>query len=477
MSDPSNSSSTPQIPAWQRASSQPKQNVHAQESSGKTTASADEPSSSKADGAEAAAEEDAVADASTDINASETQKKDESSNAHDDDDGSAGIRTALLESARKWLADDSIKDTPTSDKISFLEQKGLDADDVKSLLGLVEDNAAATSNIPSTEKSPSSMGSASASALQSTSSSSSSSPSSMSAPAATASAPPPPPIITYPEFLSTPNHQPPLLTLPALLGTVYGVTGLAASAWAASKYWLNPMINSLAEARLDFNDNAKQNVEEMNRKLEELVSEIPAGAMPVKKITRPGSRSGITDGFDGDNDEDEDPTELFHRDMGVQVDTALLEARAAKKEANAKSPSPFRARSRSSHRGRVGDSSFGATTTTGASEKPFPQSSPDKATHNITQVSNLLSTLRDFAATEREHDESNQQAQRRVQDLQMYLDGMTYCVPSYLNQFGVAMDDGLPGGKEDAVTAFRKEIRSVKGTLLSAKNFPAARRR
>lgn len=237
------------------------------------------------------------------------------------------------------------------------------------------------------------------------------------------------------------------------------------------------MINSLAEARLDFNDNAKQNVEEMNRKLEELVSEIPAGAMPVKKITRPGSRSGTADGLDGDSDEDEDPTELFHRDMGVQVDTALLEARAAKKEAEAKSPSPFRARSRSSHRGRVGDSSFGATTATGASEKPFPQSSPDKATHNITQVSNLLSTLRDFAATEREHDESNQQAQRRVQDLQMYLDGMTYCVPSYLNQFGVAMDDGLPGGKEDAVTAFRKEIRSVKGTLLSAKNFPAARRR
>ncbi|KAI5279561.1 hypothetical protein KEM52_004347, partial [Ascosphaera acerosa] len=117
-----------------------------------------------------------------------------------------------------------------------------------------------------------------------------------------------------------------------------------------------------------------------------------------------------------------------------------------------------------------------------AAALPFPQSAPSTATHNVTQTESMLAKLRAFAAAEREHDESYGQAQRRVQDLQMYLDGLTYCVPSYLNQFGYAMDDagfgpGGAAGREDAIAAFRKEIRSVKGTLLSAKNFPAARRR
>ncbi|KAI5303076.1 hypothetical protein KEM56_000057, partial [Ascosphaera pollenicola] len=183
----------PQIPAWQRESSQPTQDTRTQEKPDQATNSAAEPS--------------ATAETSTGKSASETQAKTQLSN--DGDDGSTKeTREALLESARKWLADDSIKDTSTSDKISFLEQKGLDAEDVKSLLGLAGNDAAMTNRASSQEKSLSSLAPAAPAP----------------APAPTTSAPPPPPIITYPEFLSTPNHQPPLLTLPALLGTVYGVT-------------------------------------------------------------------------------------------------------------------------------------------------------------------------------------------------------------------------------------------------------------
>jgi hypothetical protein len=58
--------------------------------------------------------------------------------------------TELLEQAKRWLEDESIRDAPTERKASFLEQKGLQGSDIQKLLrtdhGLQHDNASSPSN-------------------------------------------------------------------------------------------------------------------------------------------------------------------------------------------------------------------------------------------------------------------------------------------------------------------------------------------
>ncbi|KAI5308943.1 hypothetical protein KEM55_004462 [Ascosphaera atra] len=467
---------TPQIPAWQMADAP-------SHSSADTTAEkqdqGQEPAQEGTAGNEQTEEQLEAKKKTVSFEAKEADKPSEEADSQEQanaDNKEANdahdSKEDLLDSARRWLADEDVKDAPMTDKASFLEQKGLSSGEIQSLLDPEATDAAPPAApetaAPSTLTPPLVPATPAPSPHAEGTHTTPTQPSDAQAPAqATAPAPAPapaPPIITYPEFLMQPEPNPPLFSLSGLLCTLYGITGAGATLYGASKYLLNPMVNSLAEARLDFASNAKKNLGEFNSKLEDLVSEIPAGAMPLKRIV---SRAGSTAGSDA-GDEYDDPTELFHRDMGVQTD-AELEKKKDEKPGLFRVPSGYSTRSqRSQNQEKSTDS------------KPFPQSSPSAANDHVDKLSRVAKALRSLNEAERESEESNAAAQSRVQDLSMYLDGLTYSVPSYMNTFGYAMlNDGAGegGGKEDAVTAFRKEIRSVKGTLLSAKNFPTAKRR
>src|SRR5580700_7036626 len=56
--------------------------------------------------------------------------KDRPSNSND----APSSDTGLLELAKRWLKDESIRDSPRERKVAFLEEKGLQGDDIQKLL-------------------------------------------------------------------------------------------------------------------------------------------------------------------------------------------------------------------------------------------------------------------------------------------------------------------------------------------------------
>ena len=67
---------------------------------------------------------------------------------------------------------------------------------------------------------------------------------------------------------------------------------------------------------------------------------------------------------------------------------------------------------------------------------------------------------------------ANKDRQSKVDDLKSYLDTLMYTSPG-IYSWSQASEAELKGdGKEDAVEELKKEIRGVKGQLLSAKRFP-----
>lgn len=124
-----------------------------------------------------------------------------------------------------------------------------------------------------------------------------------------------PPIITYPEFLTKPVRPPPLVTVNGFLNTLYAFGGFSTLLYGASKYVLEPMVQSLTEARISLHGSAKEDLTKLIDKLETVVSELPPTAK--KTDLQVGAEQSARD--DDEKSNYEDPTELFHRDIGVQT--------------------------------------------------------------------------------------------------------------------------------------------------------------
>lgn len=234
-----------------------------------------------------------------------------------------------------------------------------------------------------------------------------------------------PPIITYPEFLVEAHKPPPLITPSRIINTAYIVSGVTALLYGASKYLVGPMSDSLTESRHDFALHSGSKVDEFNERLAKLVSRIPeANAKEA---------STQADGGPDDNSEISDPTELFHRDMGTQT-----------------SPAASRSSSDSGIDGRA-------------------KSKVDLRTHEMSSIqAHLAEMLRQSESLET----VNQRTQAKMSDLQLYVDTLMYTSPSInsWSQNDKAWKEG--DKKEDLIEEFKKEIRGVKGVLLSAKRFP-----
>jgi hypothetical protein len=242
-----------------------------------------------------------------------------------------------------------------------------------------------------------------------------------------------PPIITYPEFLVEAHKPPPLITPARILTTAYVVSGVAALLYGASKFLVGPMSDSLTEARHDLAMHSQAKIEEMNDRLTTLVSKVPDAGKKDKTL-----------GDEAADDESvtSDPTELYHRDMGTQT-----------------SPPDSRTSSLSSGIGAGGE-----------------RQSPSDHASKVLGI--LQSHLDEFILRDTRIETANKDKQESMNKLRSYLDGLMYTNTAYGGMWenGVWSNEEKKDDKkkkeEDVVEELKKEIRGVKGVLLSAKRFP-----
>ena len=186
------------------------------------------------------------------------------------------------------------------------------------------------------------------------------------------------------------------------------------------------MVASLTASRLSLASTARANVLKLISKLESVVSQIPS---PIGH-THAGSSSGrVTDV----ESEDEDPTELFHRDIGVQ--TSL--------------PSTPVSRS----------------------------SSPTGRPHNTvaeqaSRLSSLKSSIEGVIEDSTSEGYDHQELEATIGILREYCDGLSYVTPT--SNYGTYGYSARKEETDDEIARVKASIRGVKGVLLSAKSFPRA---
>jgi hypothetical protein len=371
--------------------------------------------------------------------APEPLAKDPPSNSND----ASSSNTGLLELAKRWLKDESIRDSPRERKVAFLEQKGLQGDDIRKLLD-TQDRREREPEMKTMHDSASP-----ASTTEAPPPTSSSIPTPKSTSSATSSRDVPP-IITYPEFLLRPEKPPPLVTFQRLAYATYGLAGLTALTYGASQYLVQPMLDSLTSARHEFADAALQNLEKLNSKLESNVSHVPYLSSSATLKRKAGENCGEDDAASIDSD----PTELFHRDIATQT-------------------SPVQSRT----------SSLSSSTSVNHIHRDANQTSVQSSRLAMihTSLASLLAS-NSPAATSQTATESLKSS---VEDLQTYLDNLQFSH----NAFNSNYDYIYPGfeaqksaskrnkaGDEDEAAKFKAEIRAVKGALLSSRTFPAGRK-
>ncbi|KAK3080430.1 hypothetical protein LTS18_001458, partial [Coniosporium uncinatum] len=230
MSDPKNS-----IPLWQRAA--PSSSPSTEGSSTQKPPPPAASTSSQAPGAEETVRTDATDDAS------------------------------LLERGRQFLQESHIRVAPRERKVAFLERKGLKKEHIEHLLGTTP-------------------------TLQSMKSAVQESGWAAEAKASRAVAPVTqpkkdvPPIITYPEFLVQAHKPEPLVTTQRLLNTLYIAGGSAALIYGLSKYIVGPMADTLTAARHEFLSHTSTQINDLNDKLEGMVSTVPSTDVSKKEAFR-----------------------------------------------------------------------------------------------------------------------------------------------------------------------------------------------
>ncbi|KAK4111150.1 hypothetical protein N656DRAFT_780949 [Canariomyces notabilis] len=325
---------------------------------------------------------------------------------------------ARLEQARKFLRDAQVQNEIPERKAQFLRSKGFSDSDIEGLLKEVLQDSGQESQVSAKEET-------------------------IEVP--TTKKEDRPPIVTYPEFLTKPARPPPLVTVNGFLNTLYAFAGLATAVYGTSRYIAQPMADSLTEARVSLHETAKQDLAKLVSKLESTVSDIPT---PKLKDTKPPAAE--------DNDAAssyDDPTELFHRDIGVQT---------------SRPPSPF-----NSTAIPTATSFFGLSSQSQSSNRQ-PQESPTAL--QTRQLSSLTASLKMLGDGLVSQTESLGEVQTVLDLLKEDLDTLsatqtTDFVGGY-SLYGAASRNE----PDDEIRQAKENIRRVKGVLLSTRSFPATTR-
>ncbi|WYZ37560.1 hypothetical protein EsH8_II_001066 [Colletotrichum jinshuiense] len=332
-----------------------------------------------------------------------------------------------LEVARKFLHDDEIKDAPREAKVAFLLSKGLSAQEIEQLLGSSASEPAQEQEITPTQQAPASSTRMTTAAAE---------PQATTTPQNEISLPQQtdnPPVITYPEFLTKPTRPPPLITANGIFNTLYAFAGISTLLYGTSKYLVAPMVENLTEARYDLHETTSQNLSKIIEKLEGTVSEIPA--------KKPTSVELLKD--DASSDSADDPTELFHRDIGTQTSIPSTP--------------------------RLGEGGFGAA----AGKDDRNKSASEKQAGRLVELKGSVDWLKNTVVSDAED----------LADLKSKMDVLKddlvqLAYPSPQDYVGSYSLYGGPrkNEPEDEIKKARDNIRRVKGVLLSTRNFPASAR-
>ncbi|KAK4122585.1 hypothetical protein N657DRAFT_681588 [Parathielavia appendiculata] len=317
-----------------------------------------------------------------------------------------------LKQAKKFLHDAQVRNTPPERRAEFLKSKGLSESDIEGLLKEVTQDGRPESQVSNETKEER-----------------------IEFPSARKEDRPP--IVTYPEFLAKPPRSPPLVTVNGFLNTLYAFAGLSTLVYGTSRYVVKPMVNTLTEARVSLHDTAKQDLAKLVSKLETTVSELPP---PKPKDLRNLSADVERDESDAVSSYD-DPTELFHRDIGVQ--TSL--------PSSPSSPSSPQSQQQQ-------------------------QQKENPTTHQTTRLASLVSSLRSLHEGLVDQAESLGDVQTVADLLRQDLDKLSAAsaATDFVGGFSLY---GAAGKNEpdDEIKRAKENIRRVKGVLLSTRSFPGAR--
>jgi hypothetical protein len=367
-------------------------------------------------------------------------------------------KSPTIKEAQDLLEDDSLQEASREKKVQFLREKGVSADNVDKLLpaelapSSPADESAELKTIHDTTQTPTkreSTASPTPSIPPEASPTPSSSPQLSSAPSKRDV----PPIITYPEFLLKPQKPPPLVTFERLANAAYVLAGISTLTWGTSKFLIQPMLESLTEARQSLAETAKSDLETLNSKLESTVSHVPY--IPTLQQKAAQEREKELGLAAAEEDSDSDPTELFHRDIATQT-----------------SPHPSRTLSLSSTSSNMNPSS----------------NSRDPTTSQASRLRSLHSTLSSLLSSQTTQF-SESRLQTTLSDFQTTLDkletsynpfAINYSSNPFQQAPGLSTTDSKTGAKPvpektSEATKFKNEIRALKGAFLSSRNFPTAR--
>ncbi|KAL8380955.1 hypothetical protein RB595_005313 [Gaeumannomyces hyphopodioides] len=231
------------------------------------------------------------------------------------------------------------------------------------------------------------------------------------------------PIVTYPEFLTRREGAPPLVTASGFLQTASALAGFATLVYGASQYVLGPMVSSLTDSRAELHEQAARGLDTLVSKLEETVSEIPTATKSATAMAATTQQLG-----DDVDSSCGDPTEVFHRDIGVQTATPPL--------------------------------------------TPAPRQDADVVAAQARRVSGLAASLREVNRGIAAQSEGYAAVKTT---LDIFKDDLHHMSRPYPAQFGAGYTlYGSVGRREpdDEVKAVKENIRRVKGVLLSARSFP-----
>ncbi|KAH8899488.1 hypothetical protein GQ53DRAFT_758676 [Thozetella sp. PMI_491] len=315
---------------------------------------------------------------------------------------------ATLEQARKFLQDEEVQKSSRDRKVEFLKSKGIAQDDIDKLL--LEEEPQKAAEAPAKRELPKVAPQSPETPLP--------------------PAPPPAedraPVITYPEFLVKPQRPPPLVTVNGFLDTLKVFGAVSAVIYGTSKYVLEPMVERLTEARIELHETTNANLAKLVEKLEATVSEVPE-----PKRTDVPTRAGGRD--EDDSSSYDDPTELFHRDIGVQT---------------SRPPSPTEYRNLSN--GRI---------------EPPPR--PTAAERLANLVKSVRVVKEGYVKETQEYDSTKV----ILDDFSREMTTMAYPHNDYV--FGYNSYGGASSNEpDDEIKQAKENIRRVKGVLLSTKSFP-----
>ncbi|PHH52327.1 hypothetical protein CFIMG_006025RA [Ceratocystis fimbriata CBS 114723] len=361
--------------------------------------------------------------------------------------------TTLLETARRFLNSDLVKDATQERKTEFLRSKGLNEEQINLLLAGDTAIEALPDNKPSEEHAAEIEVMAESKAVRQPESESSSdatidsteeceqSVTEDTQPSYTN------PIVTYPEFFTSPPQREPLLSTRTLLNTLYAFTGLSVLVCGTSKYTVQPMIAATTDARTDLHKTASRNLDDLVRLLEKSVSHVPEGASSTTTVALAGDTMSDVD----------DPAELFSRDMGTQTSTPV-------------GHSPATASTVAGSNNMIGLGLESGSSTALVSLEPVIQTQLKK----IARVSDMSEDLAELGDQEtgiaRDLWQEMTDFEQRIENMQSSLDD---------NSLGIRGHYGYTVGvkkQNDEMQSARDNIRKLKGILLSSRNFPMATR-